>query len=569
MPMHTFIQFQLLLFTVLYGGSASAAPSQQTAVGNRALVIGNDLYPSSMLSNAVNDAVDVGRVLEQMGFGVTVITNATTAGLETAVSSFITTLVPGDRVIIFYAGHGVQQGVENYMIPIDFGPTTAGQISMQAYPLSRLQHLVAHAAPSLQIMIFDACRDNPFQSQFSLRRGWNMVENVTANSYIAYSTAPGGLAQDDSGRGRNGLFTSYLLDPLKRSGLTVDQIFNGVRNEVYSASGSQQLPWTTSSLLGDTYLVDKRQFARSSDTPISVPINMRQTTSARPEERGRPIPGCVQSSDQDAEPKVPTVKVLQAAISEAKMISVLRHDVSKSAAVVTEQSSPAFISTTSRSCRGIEYVLIPAGTFRAFCAEGDDCEVTDRVVAIDHPFWMGKTEVTVKEYRDAMLERGLRIPEFPFFNDRWHLANHPVVNVSLEEAQRFCSLAGGRLPLNDEWEYAATAVKRAGRTLLREVANYGSELCCGGFVSGRDKWEYTAPVGSFQPNRFGLHDILGNVWEWVLPDRSLSTSGQAFIRGGSWSDSSWYLRSTYRRPVEAKGSFSNVGFRCVLVDGAR
>src|SRR5260370_30212280 len=98
--------------------------------------------------------------------------NDSNADLESMIGYFIARVAPGDRVIVFYAGHGIQEDAENYMIPVDFTATVASQIRMQGYPLSRLQHLLSHASPSLQIMIFDACRDNPFREHLSLKRGW-------------------------------------------------------------------------------------------------------------------------------------------------------------------------------------------------------------------------------------------------------------------------------------------------------------------------------------------------------------------------------------------------------------
>ena len=147
-----------------------------------------------------------------------------------------------------------------------------------------------------------------------------------------------------------------------------------------------------------------------------------------------------------------------------------------------------------------------------------------------------------------------------------------MVNVTLQEAGRFCSLIGGRLPSNEEWEYAAAGRGLADAKVSRDDANYGHDVCCGGFAAGRDKWEYTAPVGSFPANGFGLHDMLGNVWEWVAPDRLTPNAGksdEAVLRGGSWSDSPWYLRLSYRRRATGNSSFRNAGFRCVLDEGTR
>jgi formylglycine-generating enzyme required for sulfatase activity len=532
---------------------SAATSAQPTNLGDRALVIGNDSYHSSLLHNAVNDALDIAKSLTDLGYDVTLATNVNSVGLETAVSSFIGHIVPGDRVVVFYAGHGVQEDAENYLIPVDFTPAVVEQIRMQAYPLSRLMHLLSHAAPSVQVMIFDACRDNPFQDHFSLKRGWKMVENTTANSYIAFSAAPGGLAGDDSGRGRNGLFTSYLLDELRVPGLTIDQMFSSVRKQVYAASGAEQLPWTSSSLLGDTYLAGPQVM-----TPVGVNAEL-YTTAIRQSEL---------EVSQDSRPRLQVVT---------------RHDITPESEVVNRRENIIEPSRTAglpnkdiirragRSLGGLEYVLIPTGMFLVPCSTDVQCENRGRVITIDQPFWMGRTEVTVKAYLDAMQQNGLRSPASPSFNDQWHLTNHPIVNVSLEDAARFCSFVGGRLPSNDEWEYSAAAGARTSAIVAHDAANYGNEVCCGGLISGRDKWEYTSPVGSFPPNGFGLYDMLGNVWEWVLsePEAKPSGSESAFLRGGSWIDSSWYLRTSYRRTAAANNSFRNAGFRCLVENRMR
>ena len=107
--------------------------------------------------------------------------------------------------------------------------------------------------------------------------------------------------------------------------------------------------------------------------------------------------------------------------------------------------------------------------------------------------------------------------------------------------------------------------------MAHDYANYGSEVCCSGIVGGRDQWEYTAPVGSFPPNEFGLYDMLGNVWEWVLSDPGAKTGRfeSAFLRGGSWLDSSWYLQTAYRRTAATNNLFRNAGFRCLVENSTR
>jgi formylglycine-generating enzyme required for sulfatase activity len=345
--------------------------------------------------------------------------------------------------------------------------------------------------------------------------------------------------------------------------LTIDQVFNAVRKEVYAASGNEQLPWTSSSLLSDTYFTGSRAL-----TTVGAMAGIRQDKLAESVVSRQSASESLRSRIQDSRPG-PQI-LTRHDISPEPDVRNTRDDVIEPSVSPSERPV-AMVRKTGRSFGGLPYVLIPSGTFRAPCSEEDGCENANRTLRIDRPFWMGRTEVTVKAYLDTMQQRGLRIPAPPSFNERWQLTNHPIVNVSLDEAARFCSLEGGRLPSNDEWEYAAAGGSRNLEAVAHNGANYGDELCCGGFVAGRDKWEYTAPVGSFAPNGFGLYDMLGNVWEWVLPEPNASSNSRASasLRGGSWLDSAWYLRTTYRRTAAASNSFRNAGFRCLIEDHAR
>ena len=128
------------------------------------------------------------------------------------------------------------------------------------------------------------------------------------------------------------------------------------------------------------------------------------------------------------------------------------------------------------------------------------------------------TEVTVGQYaafvRRRPATRARPVPDYPQAPD------HPAVHVTWHDAAAFCDWAGGRLPTEAEWEYAARAghdgrVYWWGDELTRDYANFGTPECCSGATGGADAWLNTAPVGSFPPNDFGLHDMTGNVWEWV------------------------------------------------------
>ena len=158
---------------------------------------------------------------------------------------------------------------------------------------------------------------------------------------------------------------------------------------------------------------------------------------------------------------------------------------------------------------GLKYVWIPPGTFMMGCSPGDtecaDDEIPPHQVTITKGFWMGQTEVTVGAYKRFTGATGRQMPPAPNFNRGWANENMPIVNVTWFDAQDYCGWAGGRLPTEAEWEYAARG-EVPGHAMGRLAKSPGM---IGN--SGR----HTHPVGQKRANGFGLYDMLGNVVKWV------------------------------------------------------
>ena len=234
------------LFEAFFAGSLLAAERV-------ALVIGNAAYEhTTALRNPRNDAMDVARSLEGLGFAVI-------KGLDVDKSAFGTKLREfarasrGSKVtLLFYAGHGLQVEGENYLVPTDAKLAEEVDLSLEAYKLSVFLRQMRGAT---NLVFLDACRDNPLARGLSrsmgptrssaIGRGLGRVEGMSG-TLVAYATQPGNVAED--GEERNSPFTAALLKHIMAPGLSVNDLLTAVTDEVVTGTGGTQQPWTHSSL---------------------------------------------------------------------------------------------------------------------------------------------------------------------------------------------------------------------------------------------------------------------------------------------------------------------------------
>ncbi|GAB4417310.1 MAG: hypothetical protein OHK0039_27500 [Bacteroidia bacterium] len=229
-----------------------AAP--QVTERRLALIVGNSNYQfGGSLRNPTNDARDFAATLQQMGFTVMRYENLDQAGLKRAIDEFGARLKGHDVGLFFYAGHGVQVQGSNYLVPINAQLQNENDVEYDCVQADRVLAKMEAAGCSTNIVILDACRDNPFERSWSRStQGQGLAfMNAPSGSIIAYATSPGNTASD--GSGTNGLYTSALLQHIRTPGITIEDLFKRVRVSVMNQSGGRQTPWESTSLRGNFY----------------------------------------------------------------------------------------------------------------------------------------------------------------------------------------------------------------------------------------------------------------------------------------------------------------------------
>lgn len=521
-------------------GIVLAATPKITASKPVALVIGNKQYQYGVLKNTVNDATDIARVLKEIGFEVILKTNLNQRAMDNALRLFGRRLSKNNSVGFFYfSGHGARVAGENYLLPID-NNRIQDERDLQYYAIhaTKVLDIMQNARNNLNIIVLDACRDNPYRSfSRSINRGLTRMA-IAKGSIIAFATAPNQTASDTSKNRRNGLFTSHLIKGLKKAHQNcqrVDDMFMDVSNAVMLESGGRQEPWQLASLKKPVYFGSCQNLASFTRQPR----------------------------------------------------------------VVSKQKQPVtiFRDRLKNGSQGPEMVMIPTGQFQMGDIQGggDSDEKPVHLVSVAQ-FAISRYEITVSEYLRFVHATGRHAPEWQKAGSKYNIQtgtrgyyynklgsaltkeNHPIVGVSWYNAVAYADWLSQqtgkpyRLPTEAEWEYAARAGKKTkywwGNKIGFKKANCSNRDC-------GDDFKYTAPVGSFASNPFQLYNTVGNVWEWTCSEYEDKYSGKEqqckakndaknrrfVLRGGSWDNGARGGRSAnrvWRRPYERGVS---IGFR--------
>jgi formylglycine-generating enzyme required for sulfatase activity len=577
--MRYFIRLVLVLCCALAGLQTAPALAEKRV----ALVIGNAGYSHhARLPNVPNDAAAMAALFKAAKFdAVEVKLDLGVAALRRALREFSSQAAGADVAVLFFAGHGIEVDRTNYLIPVDARLATDLDVKDETVSLDRVLEFL-EPARRLRLVILDACRDNPFAAAMkrtsptrSVSRGLGRTEPHISNTLIAYATRSNDISLD--GKGANSPFTAALAKYLPTPGLDLRIALGHVRDEVLAATGNKQEPYFTGSLGGGIVSI-AAPLPKPDVVPAPMPLSaadrmwavVKDSTSIPALEAFRRQYG--QDSpvyDRLAEARIGELKKQQLALLKAK---------ERKNRAEAELRRPG---REFRDCPDVcpEMVVLPAGEFMMGSppdeAGQDGTEGPQRKVTIAQPFAVGKFEVTFAEWDACVAADGcLFRPE----DEGWGRGRRPVINVSWYDAKEYAAWlsrkAGKtyRLLSEAEWEFAVragTTTRYAfGDTITTRQAQY-SETHLG--APGK-----TVEVGLFPPNKFGLHDLHGNVAEWVEDawhpnyhgaptDGSVRAGGntsQRVLRGGSWGNyGASYLRSARRDWFLAMHHSKLIGFR--------
>jgi len=271
-----------LLGHSLLSGAAQAEP-------RIALVIGNSHYGANIgsLPNPVNDAGLMAQALQQTGFTVIKVTDADQKKMKRAIADFgdkLTQAGPSATGLFFYAGHGLQVNGVNYLVPVGAEIDKAADVDIESVSADTILQQMEFAGSRVNIVVLDACRNNPLQRGLTVMRGITrglapMDSSTAQGTFIAYSTAPGNVAAD--GSGTNSPYTKALAKNIMQPGIGIEEAFRQVRADVMGATGGKQIPWDSSSLTAPFYF--KGQAAAQTFTTASQPAPKPTTAAYSPD----------------------------------------------------------------------------------------------------------------------------------------------------------------------------------------------------------------------------------------------------------------------------------------------
>ncbi|CCO22864.1 caspase family protein [Maridesulfovibrio hydrothermalis] len=273
-----------IFFLVIFSALLLAA-NDSLAQSRLALLIGNSAYKNGPLRNPVNDVSAMHKSLKQSGFDVMVVKNADRATIGKAIDEFGRKLKGYDVGLFYFSGHGLQVNGRNYLVPLHMKIQGQADVQYEAIDAGKVLAKMEDAGNRMNIVILDACRNNPFKRSFRSASNGLAQMDAPTGSFIAFATAPGDVALD--GRGSNSPYVANMLSNMKKKNLTIEQFFKKVRRGVMKDTNKKQVPWESSSLVGDFYFGGK---GASSGSSASQQTSSQQQAAPAAAPAPRPKP---------------------------------------------------------------------------------------------------------------------------------------------------------------------------------------------------------------------------------------------------------------------------------------
>jgi formylglycine-generating enzyme required for sulfatase activity len=524
-----------------------------------ALVIGNSSYRElPTVKAASDDAYDVAEALRSLRFDeVELKTDVTAQDMARVFDDFSRIVVQkGDLAVVYFSGQGGQAGGESYLLPVDYSPPSddASVEARGAVRISQIRDLLNGGAARVRLMIFDACRGALITTSPSVEVGLRAIKSTADGTFIAYSAPPGGIAPLD--QERHSFYTAELLSFLRSPDRDLKASLEEAQLRVYRLTKERQIPYLQGFLETPLYLGYVPDPKAGEEEELSWASADKSDTPAAYQSYLRQYP-----------------KGVFVDIARMKL--------------ATQQEKPGVSPGTTKlnPKDDEEYVWVPPGNFMLTCGNNEElCQEAEKPsvrVTFSRGFWIGMTEVTVgawKRYRKATGAAALPTQD-PDGRSKLNEASGndlmPAIGMTRDDARSFCGWIGGRLPKEEEWEYAARAgagglyyggldstawfASNSGRRRLNtvQVKNltpglYDAEL----FGNG----DGPHPVAQKEPNAWRLYDVLGNVWEWSEPRVPKTNLG--WLRGGAWSTLEGDTVLTRRTRVAPEVQLHDIGLRC-------
>lgn len=513
-----------------------------------ALVIGNGDYAhGSVLRNPPADARDVANVLSECGFtlvGDGPLEDLSHEGMAGALAEFASLAADAKVSLFFFAGHGLEMGGTNFLVPVDAQVEAEYQVRHRTVALDEVLGAMAEGGPEqLKVVILDCCRNNPLGRSWSRSssQGLAAPKSTPGGTILVFAAAPGQVASD--GQRDNSPFTAALEKELLQPGLEIETVFKRIGASVKSSTGIQE-PWMNSSFYGSFSFVPGDPNAKPMQTNASATGEGTQAGEVR-EFGGVEMVWCPPGEYLRGSPP-------------------------------TELDREAY-------------------------------EEQQHLVQLTKGFWIARTECTQAQWDQVMPDNpsGLKTNHKLFMElydlDPREMDRLPIYNVQWNEAKAWVDAmnessplpAGWKwsLPTDAQWEYACRAGTKTAYSfgddpsLLHRYGNFADKNAD---VAWKDETQddsvgqIPSRVGRYAPNPWGIFDMHGNVWEWcgdgyqapiaetqeiptIVDPVGSSSSPERPYRGGSYADQAKFCRSAKRLYSSPDVRWGPVGFRVVVV----